>query len=257
MPWMKLTKTKLQSVSFHTRITGMLPDAQTDYSQYERIDVASLQDRETGVFAGDEWGEIDTRFTYGAFNILSQLGKLDYIDVDKAVQYILRCRNYDGGFGMVPGAESHAGQSMCAPVAKIITINLTLQLVFTCVGTLAIAKKLDLIDHDLLGEWLCERQLPNGGLNGRPEKLEDVCYSWWVLSSLAMIDRLHWIDRDKLVAFILSCQVSPNYPTQSRSWRDPYISCVTATFFFLFMEPMLSSALTSIYLKLTPNISGP
>ena len=64
-----------------------------------------------------------------------------------------------------------------------------------------------MIDHDLLGEWLCERQLPNGGLNGRPEKLEDVCYSWWVLSSLAMIDRLHWIDRGKLISFILSCQV--------------------------------------------------
>ena len=26
-----------------------------------------------------------------------------------------------------------------------------------------------------LGWWLAERQLPNGGLNGRPEKLEDVC----------------------------------------------------------------------------------
>jgi len=150
--------------------------------------VASLQDRETGVFSGDKWGEIDTRFIYGAFNILSLLGKLEYIDADKAVEYVLRCRNYDGGFGMLPGAESHAGQ------------------IFTCVGTLAIAKRLDLIDHDLLGEWLCERQLPNGGLNGRPEKLEDVCYSWWVLSSLAMIDRLHWIDRDKLVTFILSCQ---------------------------------------------------
>ena len=83
--------------------------------------------------------------------------------------------------------------------------------VFTCVGALAIAKRLDLVNQDLLGEWLAERQLPNGGLNGRPEKLEDVCYSWWVLSSLAMINRLHWIDREKLVAFILSCQVRLNF----------------------------------------------
>lgn len=77
----------------------------------EGTDVASLQDRETGVFAGDKWGEVDTRFIYGAFNTLSLLGKLDYIDVDKAVEYVLRCKNYDGGFGMLPGAESHAGQS--------------------------------------------------------------------------------------------------------------------------------------------------
>ena len=57
-----------------------------------------------------------------------------------------------------------------------------------------------------LGWWLAERQLPSGGLNGRPEKLPDVCYSWWVLASLAMLGRLHWIDTDKMVAFILACQ---------------------------------------------------
>lgn len=100
------------------------------------------------------------------------------------------CANFDGGYGVSPGAESHAGQC------------------FTCVGALAIAGRIDLVDKDRLGGWLSERQLENGGLNGRPEKLEDVCYSWWVLSSLAMIDRLHWIDGKKLAAFILKCQVS-------------------------------------------------
>jgi len=97
---------------------------------------------------------------------------------------------------MAPAAESHAGQ------------------IFTCVGTLKIAgvfeKSLSEDQVNLLGDWLCERQLPNGGLNGRPEKLEDVCYSWWVLSSMAMIGRLHWIDREKLVEFILSCQDEEN-----------------------------------------------
>ena len=107
----------------------------------------------------------------------------------RAVAYVQACANFDGGYGVSPGAESHAGQ------------------VFTCVGALAIAGRLDLVDRDRLGRWLSERQLPNGGLNGRPEKLEDVCYSWWVMSSLAMIDRLHWIDGGKLTAFILRCQV--------------------------------------------------
>ncbi|KAG8924424.1 Geranylgeranyl transferase type-2 subunit beta 1 [Tulasnella sp. 418] len=49
-------------------------------------------------------------------------------------------------------------------------------------------------------------QLPNGGLNGRPEKLEDVCYSFWVLSSMAILAKVHWIDRDGLISFILSAQ---------------------------------------------------
>lgn len=48
--------------------------------------------------------------------------------------------------------------------------------------------------------------MPSGGLNGRPEKLPDVCYSWWVLASLTMMGRLHWISAERLEQFILSCQ---------------------------------------------------
>ena len=33
---------------------------------------------------------------------------------------------------------------------------------------------------------------------GRPEKLPDVCYSWWVLASLKIIGKLHWIDKVRL-----------------------------------------------------------
>jgi geranylgeranyl transferase type-2 subunit beta len=131
--------------------------------------IAALQNRQNGTFAGDEWGETDTRFLYGAFNALSLLNLLDLVDVDKAVAHNQTCANFDGGFGVTPGAESHSGQ------------------IFTCVAALTIVGRLDLINRDRLGAWLSERQLPNGGLNGRPEKLEDVCYGWWVLSSLAMI----------------------------------------------------------------------
>lgn len=46
--------------------------------------------------------------------------------------------------------------------------------VFCCVGALALTGSLHHIDKDLLGWWLCERQVKSGGLNGRPEKLPDV-----------------------------------------------------------------------------------
>ncbi|KAK1834765.1 terpenoid cyclases/protein prenyltransferase alpha-alpha toroid [Podospora conica] len=150
--------------------------------------IAGLQNRQTGTFAGDEWGEEDTRFLYGAFNALSLLGLLDLVDVGKAVDHIVSCANFDGGYGSGPGAESHAAQ------------------IFTCVAALAIADRKDLIDKARLGAWLSERQIAGGGLNGRPEKKEDVCYSWWVLSSLEMIGKTDWIDKDSLIAFILRCQ---------------------------------------------------
>lgn len=161
--------------------------------------IAGLQ-QPNGTFAGDEWGETDTRFLYGALNALSLLGLLPHqqpdqpplINVSAAVDYVKACQNFDGGFGLAPGAESHSGQC------------------FTCIGALSITGELDSYlgedGKDRLGAWLSERQLASGGLNGRPEKLVDVCYSWWVMSGMALIDRLHWIDKDKLTAFILQCQ---------------------------------------------------
>jgi prenyltransferase beta subunit len=38
-------------------------------------------------------------------------------------------------------------------------------------------------------------------------KKEDVCYSWWALSSLVMIKKSAWIDHKKLAEFILSAAV--------------------------------------------------
>ena len=78
----------------------------------------------------------------------------------------------------------------------------------SCVAALALAGPAALLEVDsgLAGWWLAERQLPTGGLNGRPEKKQDVCYSWWVLSSLAILGHVDWIDSAALGAFILDCQ---------------------------------------------------
>ena len=149
--------------------------------------VAALQ-RSDGSFQGDEWGEVDTRFTYCALCCLGLLKALHRVDVGAAMGFVGRCRNFDGGFGAVPGAESHSGQ------------------IFVCVASLVIGDALHLCDPGVLGWWLAERQLPEGGLNGRPEKKPDVCYSWWVLSSLSMLQRLQWIDAVALGEFVLRAQ---------------------------------------------------
>lgn len=119
----------------------------------------------------------------------------------------------------------------------IIIITLLCQ-IYCCTGFLSLTGQLHQVNADLLGWWLCERQLSSGGLNGRPEKvgnpfvlqgrgaastkftpkhcsclcvlcpsqLPDVCYSWWVLASLKIIGRIDWIDKAKLRRFILACQ---------------------------------------------------
>lgn len=61
---------------------------------------------------GDEWGEVDSRFTYAAILCLSILRRLDAIRLDEALEFVLSCLNFDGGFGCIPGAESHSGQGI-------------------------------------------------------------------------------------------------------------------------------------------------
>ena len=111
--------------------------------------------------------------------------------MDKAVEFVLSCMNFDGGFGRIPGSESHAGQvcvvasTVCVPCCcvpedhhcpspsvstappPLSSLPLPLCQVYCCVGALAVANALHHVDADQLGWWLCERQLPSGGLNGR------------------------------------------------------------------------------------------
>jgi geranylgeranyl transferase type-2 subunit beta len=149
--------------------------------------VAGLQQTD-GSFVGDDAGEVDTRFSYCALATCAILGKLEAVDVSMACDFVLSCRNFDGSFGASPGGESHGGQ------------------VFCCLGALSIGGRLHDVDADALGWWLAARQCDSGGLNGRPEKQADVCYSWWDLSGLLMLGREAWIDRGALTGFILRCQ---------------------------------------------------
>jgi hypothetical protein len=45
-----------------------------------------------GSFAGDRWGEIDTRFSYCVLNCLALLKRSHLVDAPKAVDFIVRCQ---------------------------------------------------------------------------------------------------------------------------------------------------------------------
>lgn len=148
--------------------------------------------QDDGSFMGDQWGEVDTRFSFVAIACLAIIDRLDAVNIEQATNFVLSCLNFDGGFGCIPGAESHAGQIYC------------------CLGFLSLVQRLNVLDpstKNMLAWWLCERQLEqSGGLNGRPEKLPDVCYSWWVLASLRILGKDNWINGEKLSQFILASQ---------------------------------------------------
>lgn len=86
----------------------------------------ALQQHSDGSFSNDSAGEIDTRFSYCAIASLRLLYLKDSeetsfnsfcknheINLDKAIEYVLSCQNYDGGFGGLPSGESHAAYTWC------------------------------------------------------------------------------------------------------------------------------------------------
>jgi geranylgeranyl transferase type-1 subunit beta len=91
------------------------------------------------------------------------------VNKSKALDYIRKSKNYDGGYAQAPGEESHGGSTYCA---------------------LASLKLMGLLDpkdnaHRDTLQWLLKRQTI--GFQGRVNKPEDSCYSFWIGASLDVI----------------------------------------------------------------------
>ncbi|XP_066316148.1 geranylgeranyl transferase type-1 subunit beta-like [Miscanthus floridulus] len=143
--------------------------------------------------------ETDLRFVYCAAAICSMLDDWTGMDKLKAKEYILNCQSYDGGFGMVPGSESHGGGTFCA-VAALHLMG------FIQVDLASNLRDSTSIDICMLLEWCLQRQVTNGGFQGRRNKPSDTCYAFWVGGVLKILGAYHLIDRCALRGFLLTCQ---------------------------------------------------
>lgn len=66
------------------------------------INYVSKLQQSDGSFFGDKWGEVDARFSYLGVASLKFLNALDTVNLQKAADYVLSCRNFDGSFGGIP-----------------------------------------------------------------------------------------------------------------------------------------------------------
>ncbi|KAM0948272.1 putative protein geranylgeranyltransferase type I [Dioscorea sansibarensis] len=143
--------------------------------------------------------ETDLRFVYSAAAICYMLNNWTGMDREKAKEYILRCQSYDGGFGLVPDSESHGGGTYCAVAA--------LQLMgFIEADILSKSTLWTTINVPLLLEWCIQRQRVDGGFQGRANKASDTCYAFWVGGVLKILGAYHFLDKDALRRFLLSCE---------------------------------------------------
>lgn len=81
---------------------------------------------------------------------------------------------------------------------------------YCAVAALSLCNRLsDLPDKDRLGQWLLSRQQSlQGGFNGRVEKVEDVCYSFWCGATIQILGLHHLVSIQHDVEWLLYCQTS-------------------------------------------------
>jgi geranylgeranyl transferase type-1 subunit beta len=58
--------------------------------------------------------------------------------------------------------------------------------------------------RDQLLQWCVHRQV--GGMQGRPNKAEDTCYSYWIGGTLRLLQADQLLDLPALREYVLSCQ---------------------------------------------------
>lgn len=93
------------------------------------------------------------------------------LDKAKAAAYLRQCQTWEGGFASRPGVvEAQGGMTYCALSSLAL------------LGELGGSELSQLEDEAT--RWLSQRQI--GGFQGRPGKLEDVCYSFWCGGALAV-----------------------------------------------------------------------
>ncbi|RDX70422.1 Geranylgeranyl transferase type-1 subunit beta [Mucuna pruriens] len=180
-------------------------------------------------------GETDLRFVYCAAAISFMLDNWSGMDKEKAKDYILRCQSYDGGFGLVPGAESHGGGTYCA-IASLRLMG------FIEDNILSSHASSSLIDVPLLLEWILQRQGTDGGFQGRPNKASDTCYAFWIGSVLRILGGRNFVDNKALRGFLLTCQYKyGGFSKFPGEYPDLYHSYYGFTAFSLLEESSLKS----------------
>lgn len=151
------------------------------------------------VIDGKPIGDGDLRQCYLAASIVEFL-KLD-INLNNLEEYIINSIQFDGGLG---SNESHAGLTFCGLAA------------------LKLIGSIEKYDWEKTIYWLVKRQInfneynsklldyeftdigDIGSFNGRENKYGDTCYSFWVLSSLKILNSIDLIDKSHAKDFLLT-----------------------------------------------------
>ncbi|CAF1511989.1 unnamed protein product [Adineta steineri] len=168
--------------------------------------------------------ESDLRFVYCACAVAFILNDWSGIDKDSCTKFILQCRTYEYAFGQIPNAEAHGGSTFCA------------------IAALSLMDRLNDLDHqDNLIRWCLQRQ--NEGFNGRPNKPDDSCYSWWIGATLKLLNKdfLINIEQNQIYLHATESKMTGGFSKWPDSTADPLHSCLSLASLSLMNHSKLKS----------------
>jgi geranylgeranyl transferase type-1 subunit beta len=177
--------------------------------------------------------ESDLRFVYCACAVAYILNDWSGIDKDRCTNFILQCRTYEYSFGQIPDAEAHGGSTFCA------------------VAALSLMNRLNDLDHqDDLIRWCLHRQ--NEGFNGRPNKPDDSCYSWWIGATLKLLNKNLLINIDENQTFLHATEskVTGGFSKWPDSTADPLHSYLSLASLSLMNHKNLKSIHPALILSM-------
>ncbi|GER26257.1 ubiquitin-conjugating enzyme E2 [Striga asiatica] len=122
-------------------------------------------------------GEADLRFVYCAAAICSMLNNWSGMDREKAKEYIINCQSYDGGFGLIPGSESHGGATYCAVASLKLMGFLEEDLPSKNICS-------HIINVPLLLDW----SLQYGGFSKLPRSFPDLYHSYYGFCAFSLLN---------------------------------------------------------------------
>ncbi|CEP11352.1 hypothetical protein [Parasitella parasitica] len=158
----------------------------------------SLQQEDGSVAPTHGSLERDVRFIFCACSISYILNDWSGINKEATVQHIRQLQSFEYGVAQCPDQEAHGGSTFCG------------------IAALALMDKLDegIINREELVKWCLSRQI--NGFQGRPNKLEDVCYGFWVGAALDILDSFDLVNQVALKEFQSKCQ-----PKMGGFGKDP------------------------------------
>ncbi|RXK36681.1 hypothetical protein M231_06068 [Tremella mesenterica] len=162
--------------------------------------------------------ENDLRMTYCA-SVIQYLINVN-IDISSAQRLIHRCRTWEGGYASKPGViESQEGGTTYCAIASLSLFSSNSE----SIDIEGVYEEMKMVEQEATLRWALQRQI--GGFQGRPGKLEDVCYSFWIGATIHILGHPQLIDSLSDLSFLLSAQ-SPlgGFGKDPEAYPDPYHS---------------------------------